>query len=174
MEEFDDDIGESWVDRRRRSLKDEKRKSTHNNISSYLEDLDITLIDDNEEEDTDTNRSENNSIKDDIRIAFEELSEEHLKRRAQTDLVIKHLAGWSAVKMFERYVPEVIMQRIVREVVYKEQIMEKASLQNITGSPHHLTKSPLNIRRKSFRLRASINCMKCRKSRTAREGNNRR
>ena len=78
MEEVDDDIGESWVDRRRRSLKDEKRKSTHNNISSYLEDLDITLIDDNEEEDTDTNRSENNSIKDDIRIKkhSRELSEE--------------------------------------------------------------------------------------------------
>ena len=30
--------------------------------------------------------------------------------------VMKHLAGWSAVKMFERYVPEVVMQQIILEV----------------------------------------------------------
>ena len=38
---------------------------------------------------------------------------------------MKHLAGWSAVKMFERYVPEVVMQQIILEVTASAKSMAK-------------------------------------------------
>ena len=45
--------------------------------------------------------------------------------------VMKHLAGWSAVKMFERYVPEVVMQQIILEVTASAKSMAKQKFNTI-------------------------------------------
>ena len=76
--------------------------------------------------------------------------------------VMKRLAGWSAVKMFERYVPEVVMQQIVFEVTASMKSTAKQS--SIRSSLIPLKPradaskdySSKRIRRKSLRLKKSM------------------
>ena len=59
--------------------------------------------------------------------------------------VMKHLAGWSAVKMFERYVPEVVMQQIILEVTASMKSMAKQNSMRSSLIPLKVTLMLLKI-----------------------------
>jgi len=116
-------------------------------MATDLEDLDVTIVEDGDEEEINADRK---------------LSEvKDIKKQAHAQLAIKHLAGWSAVKMFERYVPEVVMQRIIREVVNskKPTLVKKSSMRSIRDrelEQYQHSHFSSKIRRKSLRLKESI------------------